>query len=99
MRRALHSAYQEAMASHLGKAIAMAEKEASGAAEEVRSDPAWYGTDASRHKRQIQLHLSYGNALITARGEVDRATSLFERAQIRMAAVTHANARALGRQM
>ena len=32
-------------------------------------------------------------------GEIDRATSLFGRAQIRMAAVTHANARALGRQM
>ena len=32
-------------------------------------------------------------------GEIDRATSLFERAQIRMAVVTHANARALGRQM
>ena len=78
------SAYQEAMA-HLGKAIAMAEKEASGAAEEDRSDLTGSGhqdRNASRRKRQIHLHLSYGNALIAARGHgAVETTAAFARAR------------------
>ena len=78
------SAYQEAMA-HLGKAIAMAEKEASAAAEQDRSDLIGSGhqdRNASRRKRQIHLHLSYGNASIAARGHgAVETTAAFARAR------------------
>ncbi|HEX9170022.1 MAG TPA: hypothetical protein VF886_14045, partial [Roseiarcus sp.] len=78
------SAYQEAIA-HLGKAIAMAEHEASGAAEEERSDPTasvHEDRNASRRKRQIHFHLSYGNALIAARGHgAVETTAAFARAR------------------
>ena len=61
----------------------MAEKEASGAAEEDRSDLTGHqDRNASRRKRQIQLHLSYGNALIAARGHgAVETTAAFARAR------------------
>jgi class 3 adenylate cyclase/predicted ATPase len=62
------SAFQEAIA-HLGKAIAMADKSTGGRA-----------ADASGERRQ--LHVSYGNALIAARGYgAAETTEAFARAR------------------
>jgi class 3 adenylate cyclase/predicted ATPase len=55
------SAFQEAIA-HLGKAIQMADKR-----EDVKARQSTTGS-AARNQRLTQLHVSYGNALIAARG-------------------------------
>jgi len=67
------SAFQEAIA-HLGKAIAMADK----AGEMSRRAP---GRMAAVSQRLPQLHASYGNALIAARGQAaPETTQAFARA-------------------
>jgi class 3 adenylate cyclase/predicted ATPase len=85
------SAFQEAIA-HLGKAIAMADREADHAIASQAQSPAesiaWsakngeLGTAEAFRKRRVDLHLSYGNALIATRGHgAVETTAAFARAR------------------
>jgi class 3 adenylate cyclase/tetratricopeptide (TPR) repeat protein len=68
------SAFQEAI-SHLGKAIAMADKTGSTA-------PRATGGSAAPSRRLMQLHIAYGNALFAARGHgAPETTEAFARAR------------------
>ena len=69
------SAFQEAIA-HLGKAIAMADKAGAMAQHATTSS-------AASHRGMTQLHVSYGNALIAARGYgAPETTEAFARARM-----------------
>ena len=68
------SAFQEAI-SHLGKAIAMADKASATA-------PRAAGDSAASSQRLTQLHSTYGNALLAARGAAaPETTEAFARAR------------------
>ena len=68
------SAFQEAI-SHLGKAIAMADKTGS-------TSPRATGGSAAPSRRLTQLQVAYGNALISARGpNAPETTEAFARAR------------------
>jgi class 3 adenylate cyclase/predicted ATPase len=85
--QALHrSAFQEA-ASHLGKAIEMADNAAVGS-------PPRTGTEAARVSHRLQLQTSYGRALMWSRGySAEETKAAFTRAQELAAAIDNATER------